>query len=200
MNPIHFALAFIDTFNVKKFGVLVFLVILTFGGFAFFERYTSHFHLSRVEKGADVLEKVVAIREKNNLTPEEESQRLALLKGLEPQQDGWSVTMPKFEFEFRWDKFLWGGMLWGIIGLIMVFTQGVGKIKENLIATFFGAAFFGAAALLSPFDSFYMMAFVTPVIVMTISVFGILLVAKAMAKKSEKEDETDAEQDAAPQT
>lgn len=110
-------------FTWRKFLTLVVVSLLAFGAFLLFERYTSSFRLSRLQKASDLLVRLQEIEQKGtNNSPELIRARQTLMneaiKAIEEKPVSLDFIPSKlvFSWEYLW-KFLAGAACWWLAAL-----------------------------------------------------------------------------------
>ena len=119
--------------------------------FIAFERYTSYFQLSRLEKATQILERLHQIEADEKLSKEEDLQSIhsKLVSELNLTISRREIS---FSLDYRFYKFLAGAAPWIFLSLIYIFgfrKKDADRTVGALAALFFGAVF-GAIGLLIP--------------------------------------------------
>jgi hypothetical protein len=148
-------LKFFTEFTWKRLLALIIVLVVTFGLFSLFERYTSSFRLGRLQKAADLLVKVQEIENNTNRPPELELARHALIEQTveaiktEPLTLEFVPATLKFSMDTVW-KFAAGAAFWCFLGLFQIHKLRDKKTKEALAGLLLAAIVSGIVGTFIP--------------------------------------------------
>lgn len=161
METIPALLNFFENFTTKKLFVIIFVVCLSVAAISAFEAYTSYFTFQKAERQAELLNKLVSIREGSSLTPAEEDIRSRLLDRIAvPEID--SKQSLTWGVRISWDKFLYGMIPWTLFILVTLFSKSEPQKWNAILGMGVFAVIFALIATLSPFDSIWAKIFYVP--------------------------------------
>jgi len=126
-------LVFFSEFTWRRFFALLVVAALLFVAFSLFERYTSSFRLSRLQKTADLISKIQEIELTiTNASPEVRSDYKAVVAQVTDAVNSKPLSLDfipstlHFSMDGFW-KFIAGGSLWVVFALISIraeFSKG----------------------------------------------------------------------------
>lgn len=130
----------VDEFTWKRFLSLIVFLVIVLLGFLLYERYTSNFQLSRIQKTAEILELLQKIQAQQEMSPEIALIHSQLAVELEAVLNAkpWSVAFPeviKIENGPQTiGKFIAGGFLWILFACFTI--PGIVKKDQGSIGAF----------------------------------------------------------------
>lgn len=143
-------------FTWRKLLALILLGAVAFGIFLLYERYTSSFRLSRLQKASDLLIRLQEIEvHRTNSTPELERARIALMtqaaKAIEESPLSLEFIPMKLTFsvENAW-KFLAGGALWCVIAVFQLSKLKTKSAKDSVLGFLMLAGLSGFVGVFVP--------------------------------------------------
>lgn len=147
---------FCTEFTVRKFFGVIVVGLLAFGVFLIYERYTSSFQLSRLQKAADLLARIQVVSGSGtNSTPDLDRARNALVaqavKAIEEKPLSLDFIPSKltFSMETLW-KFAAGGALWCMFALFQLSKLKTKEGRQAILGLLMLAGLSGFVGIFVP--------------------------------------------------